>query len=29
MDLLEQRPLHFLLLRDPLPVYQEANQEAL
>jgi len=29
MDLLEQRPLRFLLLRDPLPVYQEANQEAL
>ena len=29
MDLLEQRPLCFLLLRDPLPVYQEANQEAL
>lgn len=28
MDLLEQRPLCFLLLRDPLPVYQEARQEA-
>lgn len=29
MDLLEQRPLHSLLPRVQLPVYQEAKQEVL